>query len=107
MMPVAEEMAVTLSVWVSLAAPVPMPVSGTLKEVGPSLRETLAGWSKVGGSLTALTVRRNELEDTPTPLLAKMVIMEVPDKLAAGDTVIVRLVPNPLKTRAETGTKGA
>src|SRR5216117_3067911 len=60
----------------------------------------------VGGSFTGLTVRTNELlADAPSPSSTVMVIAVVPDWLAAGIRVTVRLGPLPPKTMFASGTK--
>ena len=60
--PVALEVAVTVRVWFSLAAPELIPVSVTVCVPASSATVRLARGSSVGGSLTALTVTRKARE---------------------------------------------
>ena len=59
----------------------------------------------VGGSFTALMVSRNEVLDDAVPSLTEMVMVLVPDKLATGRMLTVRLLPEPLKTIFAFGTR--
>jgi hypothetical protein len=58
----------------------------------------------VGGSFTAVTVRRNVVEVVTVPSLADTVIVDVPARFAAGVTVTVRLAPLPPNTTLALGT---
>src|ERR1051325_3248141 len=53
--------------------------------------------SRVGGSLTGITVRRNESVAVAVPSLTVTVMRVVPVALREGSSVTVRLAPAPLK----------
>src|SRR5206468_3316162 len=58
----------------------------------------------VGGSFTGLTVRRKLVEaDAPLPSVTVSVMAVVPDRLAAGVRVTVRLPPLPPRTTPASG----
>src|SRR5687768_16208072 len=58
----------------------------------------------VGTSLTALTVKTKVSLLLAVPSLTVTVMVAVPDRLAAGVTVMVRLAPEPPKTMLAVGT---
>jgi len=76
--------------------------SPTVKLIGPTAVPTTVDWSGmfdiVGASLTALTVTTKLVLALDCPSLTVTVIVAVPDWLAAGVRVTVRLVPEPPKT---------
>src|SRR5258706_10338918 len=59
----------------------------------------------VGGSFTAATVRRNELEAVNDPSLTTTVMVAVPFWFRAGVIVAVRFCPDPPNTTFATGTR--
>src|SRR6266567_3546350 len=59
----------------------------------------------VGGSLTELTVRRNDVLDDTVPSLTVRVIVAVPNAFTAGIIVTVRLLLAPPKTMLVLGTR--
>src|SRR5881392_1496041 len=60
----------------------------------------------VGGSFTGLTVRTNDLlADAPSRSATVMVMVAVPDWLAAGTTMNVRFDPLPPKTIFASGAR--
>src|SRR6266567_160164 len=59
----------------------------------------------VGGSLTQLTVRRNEVLADTVPSLTVRVIVAVPNAFPAGVIVTVRLLLAPPKTMLVMGTR--
>ena len=101
------ETAVTVSVWISLAAPELTPSKGTSVFAKFTTNETLVMGLSVGGSFTALTVRRNAVLRLLAPSLTVRVINEVPNRFAAGTTVTVRFVPLPSKNMLFVATSAA
>ena len=71
----------------------------------PWLMVLSARFEIVGASFTAFTVSKNVSLALNNPSLTVTVIVAVPDWLAAGVTVTVRLAPLPPKTILLTGTK--
>lgn len=90
------ELAVTLRVWASFAAPEVMPDKATFCNEASSVIVRLLSTSKVGGSFTAFTVTVNVrvemLFDVP-PSFTVTVITELPKPLFAGVKVKLPLVP--------------
>src|SRR6266567_3062544 len=98
--------ALMVSVCVSFDAPGLMPVSGTFCAGAswPRIRSLIG--SRVGGSLTELTVRTNgTLALAPLPSVTVTVMVVVPKRFVAGRTARLRLAPGPLKTRLALGTR--
>ena len=90
---------VRASTWVSISLTVQLVV---VKLSSTTLR--LATLEIVGGSLTAATVMRNVSVEELVPSLTLRVIRLVPELLAVGVTLTVRLVPDPARVTAATGT---
>ena len=84
--------------------PALMPVKGTVNVVR-STPEKFGIGSKVGGSLTAPTVNKNESLALEVPSETVTVINDVPERFGAGMIESVRLVPAPSNSRLVCGTK--
>src|SRR5437667_78766 len=92
------ERAITLNVWLSLAAPEPIPPSGTVCSAASSLRVRLLIGLRVGGSFTGNTVSRKEVLALLIPSLTVTVIVALPFSLVAGAICKLRERPLPPKT---------
>src|ERR1044071_2968890 len=91
------ELAVTFKVWFSLAAPELIPVRVTVCRPAAAFAVKLARGSRVGVSLTELTVKTKlSLAVSPSLLLTVMVMMVVPDWSGSGVRVAVRLPEVPV-----------
>src|SRR5438132_386267 len=98
------EMAMTLSVWLSLAAPELMPESETVCAPASSLMERLLIGLRVGGSFTGSTVSTKEVLALLTPSVTVTVMVALPFSLLAGVICKLRERPLPLKTIFALGT---
>src|SRR5882724_6331342 len=97
-------MATTLKIWLSLAAPEPIPANGTVCAEASSLMVTLLIGLSVGGSFTAVTVRTKAVLALLTPSLTVTVMVLVPFWSAAGVICKLRENPLPLKRMLLVGT---
>ncbi len=80
-------------------------MKGTARVEVSSLTVRLAMLEMVGASFTAVTVRTNSSKAVAVPSLTVMRMVVVPDWLAAGVRVTVRLAPVPPRTMLATGTR--
>src|SRR2546428_826994 len=99
------EVACTVSGWFSFAPPAVMFVIFTVCDPESSLIVRLLMVLKVGGSFTGLTVKTKLVLLVLVPSLTLKVIWAIPDWLAAGVMVTVRLAPLPPKEIFPFGTR--
>src|SRR4051812_1248678 len=82
--------------------------SATVKARTPVGVSSVVNWSVtsliVGASLTALTVSTNVSDELLVPSLTEIVMVEVPDRFAAGVAVRVRFAPEPPNAGLPFGT---
>ena len=82
----------------SFDTPVLRPANATVCSPESSFTVTLAMAARVGGSLTAATVKRKERETLLVPSLTVRVTVVAPKTFVAGLSVATRLEPAPLTT---------
>src|SRR6266436_6299116 len=101
--------AVSDEVPVTLRSPITLSMSPMVKLNAPVVPSSAIVWSAmpvmVGGSLTAVTVTKNEVVVVAAPSVTLSVMVVAPLALAAGVTVTVRLAPLGLITTFALGTR--
>src|SRR2546422_8494106 len=98
------EMAIRLSVWLSLAAPELIPFKGTVCSPASSLMMRLLIGFSVGRSFTGSTVKTKDVLALLIPSLIVTVMVALPFSLVAGVSCRLRASPLPLKTMFAVGT---